>query len=743
MSIYKKILFFAPFGTFTVHHQLDAVLSLAVRLRGHEAFGVLCDGIFPVCDVLAWSGQRASADCANCACSGKSLFNSFSLPTLQMREYFSTEEFVEIQQWADALNPEEYFKARWSDAPIGEWIISSVCSFFRITSHQLHQPVVREAHKKFLINGALTYLSLNRIIEQQGPSNAVVFNGRLAVYRVALEAFRRLSIPVITHERGWAQDTFVSFSNSMAIETKPIYECAEAWSDIPLQATEIDRVRSYFINREKGVDVNLTPFLTFQTEHSKVRAQARIPPETPIIALFTTGEYELEFCDDFKTDISQLDLIRALIDIFRDRPEALVIRHHPYIAGDETSPPDKDFLRQAALLALDAPDNVRVIMPGERLSSYALMWNATAVIAPFSMTGVESVSRGVKTFGLYQSPFRPGLSGILKDLTRAGIEASLEELLDSQAKFGVEDLRRLYRFQSSFISRLCTTYRSFGIRDNFGHDIKVTDLNQLRPGMDPALDRLCDHIAHGTPLFELPDSERRGVGIHEETLLLTEELERIQIKRQEVKDQAAAYFDNFGRPNVLLIRESSCDGQGNTWRKCLNRSRHQILDYRLAQYDKLDSILSLVVQTSAEICVLAPAQVLWLDEAFISRGCEELADDPNLNAVIAGQWYINKDRFDASKGQISHGLFTRHYRHQDAATVRKNIGEHGTWLSIVMSGVFRKARLIDLISSVLNKHSDDERFDLAMQFIHESDVKLLKEGLIYCQSAVGHRNSLL
>jgi hypothetical protein len=55
---------------------------------------------------------------------------------------------------------------------------------------------------------------------------------------------------------------------------------------------------------KKGVDIHVTPFLSFQTENSRIRARLGVPPETRIVALYTTGEYELKFSEAFKSDIS-------------------------------------------------------------------------------------------------------------------------------------------------------------------------------------------------------------------------------------------------------------------------------------------------------------------------------------------------------------------------------------------------------------------------------------------------------
>jgi hypothetical protein len=721
----KKLFIFAPFGTFGVHHQIDAVVSIAMRLRQFEVFVVLCDGIYPICDVLAWSGERANIDCANCAHQSAQFFSHFKVNALQMRSYLTPDDFAEIDNWADQQDAKNYHKAQWQGIPIGEWIISSVCSYFRITSHQLHEPRVIAAHKKFLKNGLMTYLATTRILEAQLPTNAIIFNARFAPYRVAFEVCKKKNISVVVHERGWAQDTFITYANKIAIETSPIYECAEAWKDVPLQQSEIERVKNYFINREQGVDINVTPFITFSTEHKIIRAQLRIPPEIPILALFTTGEYELEFCEDYKAEISQIDFIKLLIDIFKDRKEALVIRHHPYIAGDSVSPPDRNFLSKAYELAQEIPDNVRMVMPGEKLSSYALFWNAAACIAPFSMTGVEAVARGIASFGFAQSPFKNGLSGVFPDFSRATVIQVIDRLFDSERRYGVEDLRSLYRFQSSFISRLCVKFQSIGIKDIYLPDVKINDLQQLAPGHDPVLDRLCDHIENASTLYEVPDSTRISSNNQEETTLIEEELFLIRKKREQVTEAAKEYFDCYNTAAVNIVYMNSNTKQSQ-WLNSIRKGRHQ--NIALTQVAGMDPglVLEAVKSIKDAYCIIKGPEVIWYDEAFISRGIEELTADHDRQwqGIILGGWFVD------TEGMISHGVFTRHFPGSSSTSIDEAFHSQKTWHHLLASVILRSEIAQILLSQLQSNFDDQSRYFCAREFLSQPEIKRMPEGLI-------------
>jgi hypothetical protein len=256
---------------------------------------------------------------------------------------------------------------------------------------------VQAVHRGLLIGTFLTYRACERLFDTFNPDVVFVFNGRTAFYRTCLELARRRGLPVVTHERGAADDTFIMYENYGSIRTKPVFEAARAWERTPLLLGELERTHEYFWNREVGKDINFNAFVTYQTEYHRVRRLLRVPHDAKLIAVFTSSEFELDWCEDFRVFISQLDLIKELIEVFRHRKEYLIIRHHPYLAGDSGSPADYDFISKAYALMENAPPNVRFVMPSERLSSYALFWSIDAALGLLSTTAIEATVRGVAT----------------------------------------------------------------------------------------------------------------------------------------------------------------------------------------------------------------------------------------------------------------------------------------------------------------------------------------------------------
>ena len=63
-------------------------------------------------------------------------------------------------------------------------------------------------------------LALSRIIERYQPARCVIFNGRMALFRIAMELAWRRGIPVPTHERGGIDDSFMFYENADCLATQ-------------------------------------------------------------------------------------------------------------------------------------------------------------------------------------------------------------------------------------------------------------------------------------------------------------------------------------------------------------------------------------------------------------------------------------------------------------------------------------------------------------------------------------------
>ncbi|MCB0328850.1 MAG: hypothetical protein KDD70_04280 [Bdellovibrionales bacterium] len=725
-----RILSFAPFGLFRVHHQLDAVVGTSLRLRGAEFALVGCDGIYKNCDVLAHSGDNWERDCAACTNAGRQFFGQFQIPTFQLRQCLQLSDWEEARQWASTIAESDYQNASFQGYPIGDWVISSIFSLFRITHDGLSDPEVIKVFHQYLINGFVTIRAMTRIIQQYQPTGMLVFNGRYAPYRIALELGKLVNIPVVTHERGYADDTFFLFENYSAIQNQPTRDCYQYWKDIPLKETELQRVSDYMNNREAGRDSNFTPFVTYTTEYDEARYRLRIPDGKRIFVVFTSSEYEVAYCDDFKTPLPQLEVIQRLIDVFRDRDDYLVIRHHPYLAGNPSSQPDRIFLNKVFRDSASLPHNVRLIMPSEEMSSYALFWIADGAISFFSSTGLEGLFRGLPMACFEQSRFRDGIPFHLKDFSPDGLSTLVDTLLDYRAQFGVHDLQRLFRFQYAVIGRLSLKFKSFGFKDTFDFDLRFQSTDQLLPGHDEILDRLCNHFLLGSSLHSTPTSADRDIDASGESQTLSNQLQAIRQFRTDLDLRAQRFRSTRIEPKLCVIPIQSTSIATSPSFDWIQHSRHKNISFTEgtpSSYDQYSDLLSklkkVVEKCSDEYCVIADSRVSYT-ECFASHGIDTLMEEKHreLSGVCFGMWFVDNQQ------EIITGLFSKRSPGTSFELAKAHYPP-GLEMPILLSRVlFRTSRLLDLLNSLQSYPQDNESLTRGL-------FDILNSGQFFCTVA--------
>ncbi|OUL34774.1 hypothetical protein BV372_13055 [Nostoc sp. T09] len=752
MTELKKIMFFAPYAWWSVHSQVDAVVASALRLRNCEIFVVGCDGVYKNCNLAHLAtqvGYQYADACQACSQTSKQfLGSSFNLPYLQLRDSITENDYKIANQWVENLEQQDYKNAVYFDLPIGKWVTSSIYTYFRISSdRELSRPEVRKVHKQYLIDGLITYKAISRLLDTYNPTNLFLFNARFAPYSVAFEVARRRQIDVITHERGFIADSFCFFDNSNCLSPKTPLDCVRSWEDITLNKQEIFQLKNYFIERENGQNLSWPSFYDFNSNHTKIRQQLRIPLNAKIITVFTSSEDELAMSDDYKSITSQLDMIESLMEIFRDRDEYLVIRHHPFIAGigSKTFPHAVayEFLSRAYQQVLSAPKNVRIVMPYEQLTSYAILWHSDAAIAFFSTVALEAVARGVPTATFELSPYRGAVRHAFQDTSKKSLEELVDRLLSVPSQPTVKDLIRLYRFTNAYFFKFSTKFHSIGIKDYHYPDIRIKTLDELKPGIDPALDRICNRIIHNSSIYDLPTAERKNNSNFEELNFFNSELQEIEEYRQKIKSQTLESDDCSAQPSVAIIHLNYTNIQKTdnqllqAWK---NQSRHQnLIVYDCNNLDEhdyqsiIDSIIN-VISFVEEEYVLITNDYIQYDESFLSSALDILLAEENqqISGVICGAWI-------ASSKRITQQIFTERVPAKTYSEAIQILPLLTFPQNLLCFGLIRKDFLLQLLKSVksvstlseaaatmfsLLKQPAIHRVELPILIVHQLDTEL-------------------
>ena len=699
-----RVLFFAPFGAWSVHTQVDAVLGAALKLRGADVCVVRCDGVYPACDVLAWSGASAKEHCAFCAGSGSKIFDSFNIPLVQLRAHLSAADFTSVSQWANALPGSGLSAAEWKSLPFGKWVKSSVFSYFRTTESGLARLEVQAVNRRFLETGVLTWLALSRIIERYQPARCVIFNGRMAPFRIALELARQRGIPVLTHERGGIDDSFMFYENADCLATQPVYDCVDLWREIPLRRAECEAVKEYLTTREYGKGLNYPSFYSYSTDYAAVRSALRIPVSAKVLLALTSSEFELATSEHGKNISRQLDVLDALIEMFRNRDEFLVVRHHPNIAGTKDVLPDYGFLTRALRQAGRKPPNVRIIMPSESMSSYALFWNADACIAFFTTAGLETAARGLATASFPDSPYRQAITAVIDDTSVKGLDALVNSLFESTAGFAQADLRRVYRYMHAYITRLPKRFKSFGIKNHFESDLWFGTVEELAPGNDEELDRVCKYLLTGASFWPEPSATDRLLDASEEESFLVDEMNALKDQRRRVRRRSdlVSRFRLNAPVAIVRVRRTAAESAATSREGFLQVSRHEPvrpysceLNSRMTHPKVLESVLMSLAEVEEEYVTFALDSV-WQVESFLCTAGDQLLDDANLalDGVFHGGWLSPGD------GNIDGEIFTKRVAcatYDEAVGLLPALAEPHVFLPF---GLFRKSRLRPLLEGI-------------------------------------------
>lgn len=538
----KNVLLFAPYGSWWVHHQVDAVVGAALALRGAKVLAFGCNGVFEDCPLKP--AKCPAGFCRDCEAKGRELFGAFRIPYVPLGRFIRDNDRTECEQWAASVPRESVFSACFEGHPVGEWIMAGVVGRYHAARPEFDRPEVLATARGYLQNAALLSRIYGRLLEQFPPDHVICYNGGHLYYRVAFEMSRQASIPLLVHERSprMGDSGFQLRLNAQGNAFDEEIRNYEHWRHVPLAPAQCDAAREFLESNERGQAKDgrtVNPFISGKTDLAAVRRALRIGADVPIVAALCSSDWEYAMdqahCPAFFP--SQQEGLELLADVAAEAGVCLVIRHHPGRA--DVAHLDTAFLSLQGAFNRRLPESVRVVMPMERFSSYALMWAAEAVVTFGSTTGVESLARGcasISSIDNYPSRVAPVRNvGSLRTEV-ADPKSFYRELLDAArrntAGFGIEDLRQVYRSVYFMYFRNSFQFRNFGIKNFFEPDIRVTSSLDLAEGVDPVLDHVCRHILHGAPLARIPQAEDLARSPGEEEAMLRRQWEHVRKKRE-------------------------------------------------------------------------------------------------------------------------------------------------------------------------------------------------------------------
>lgn len=488
-----RVLSYMPYGRWNVHALQEMTILHAARLRGADVKYVLCDGAFRECD-MHWGVvlPRSADSCAVCIAGQQQQAQNMRFPHEWLGTFVTPAERESAATWAASLPADALPTATWDGWRLGEWVVSSVHSHFRINHLDPSMPVHARVVRAYLEAGLVTAFAVARLLREWQPDVLLQFNGRMATTRVALELARAAGVRVVTHERGWLIETMYLAEDADCLALAPLREAWSRWRHVPLTASESDSVAQWLSDRSQGRNLSWAAFSSAPTSDDGVRLRLGLRTDAPCLVAFTSSEDEYIASREYTGVFgSQLVWLEATVDWARRHPDVdLVIRVHPNTGGTRSLGRNEAQLAWLRDLARELPVNARMVWPDDDISSYTLLELAAGTMSYVSMMSLESACRGIPSF-LAAAAATSGHGFTDEVETVAAYPALLRRYADGEAADEARTRRiAAYRFAYMMLHRYMVPFPLVQMPTFATSRLAYESLDALMPGQDAGLDRV-------------------------------------------------------------------------------------------------------------------------------------------------------------------------------------------------------------------------------------------------------------
>ena len=478
-----RVLFLTP-RDWAAHVQWEAMIGQALRLRGAHVEYLTCGGSLEICDrVNTWEGPPVP--CGTCTRYVHGSIDAHGFLRSSIRGGW--EGIDDPGDWPelDEISARDLAEVVDGELPLGQ-LVDIPAKWFLLSSQLTDDPLAPVTFRRFLRSARRIARGISQALDRGRPDVVVLLNGLFLFEAIAWAICQRRGIDVVTYERGFIKETLLFRRNALAC-FGDVSDLWSDWSTVPLDEEEERRLDEYLADRRLGrrtID-------RYWTKPQMVAPGGLGPGR--LVTLFTNLTWDSAVIGKEVAFPSIQDWLSAAADHFAKRPnDQLIVRIHPAevkLAGKQTREPLSKFLRGRYP---ELPPNVRLIGAEDDTSSYTLMEASDLGLVFASTTGLELALTGTPVIVAGSTHYRG--KGFTIDVdSPAHFRSSIDRVLEDPAGFRPDvDMARRYAYLFFFRAPVASP----GVEEHLPGLAQITigGLDELRPGVNESVDRICDTI---------------------------------------------------------------------------------------------------------------------------------------------------------------------------------------------------------------------------------------------------------
>lgn len=481
----KRVAVLTP-RDWAAHVQWDSMVGQALRLRGADVRYITCGGDLAICD-RANTWEAPPMPCRSCRHYVESSISAHGFEPLRIRDGWASDDPGDWPE-LDEMGVDELAAVEWEGLPLGR-LVEIPTKWFLMASTLDNDPLFPLTLRRFLRSGRRVARGLQAALSSIEPNVVVMLNGLFFFEGICRELCRQRGIEVVVYERGFIRETLLYRGGGQA----PVLDMPEAWAawrDVPLTDAEGERLAGYLDEREHGRRT-IDQYWTAPVFQTPLRGTSG-----RLVTLFTNVTWDSAVIGREVAFPRIQDWLVATVQAFADRPEhELIIRVHPAevkLPGKLTREPIGTFVTERFPVL---PSNVRMIAAEDNRSSYPIMRASDVGLVFTSTAGLEMAILGKPVIVAGDTHYR-GKGFTIDVSSPTEYLAALDGTLSGPGSVAPDvGLARRYGYLFFFRAPV----GSPGVEEHVRGLARLTvhDLDDLRPGRDESLDRICDGILMG------------------------------------------------------------------------------------------------------------------------------------------------------------------------------------------------------------------------------------------------------
>jgi hypothetical protein len=484
-------------AVYSVHHfsPVEYGLAIALRLRGHDVRGVLCDGLLPLCEMNL--GPNIRPPCEACIMHLSRYEDAFGFNYARLTDFLSEKDRREAEQLVARTPNEGLLGLVVNRVRVGRLARRELQRYYR---GFVFDPPRDPTFRRWLVSAVLlTWLS-ERWLERNQPDIVGVCSGRTLNTACVFEVGRLRGIHVVTWDGTASHPDGLMFSHNQSATEIPLDDAWMEASKRRLSTTEMKKLTEY-LSRWARSEVTPFPYnLKPIDDPAMIRRELGLRPGAPTVVAFTNTSWDIAVIDRDVGFNSMFDWIFSLVEYAMTRPEIdFVVRAHP---AEKNVPLE---LRSRTPVVTEIkkrfqplPNNIRLIEGDNPISSYTLAAMAQVNMVYASRLGLELALRGMRPWIAGNVTYRD--KGFTLDLIS---KEHMYRLLDAKLfdnQLSEEEVTLAQRFAYLWFFRYEVRLPLLRPPDK---RFILSTFRELGPGGHPVLDKLCDAICNEEPFVDL------------------------------------------------------------------------------------------------------------------------------------------------------------------------------------------------------------------------------------------------